>query len=335
MQEEENRDNEAFLIGESLKHYQPKDGEVFAISHVWNSDPVEAAEEIEVQFPRHMAYMTSLFDKAFSSPQQIDDLKSALTEDHCLVAVWKPAEDHWSLLVERDLHNLTREEGKQFPKEVHEAKKKELKCFVDLKVFESIYRKQQTNLVDARWVLKWKNVDGKRIVKARLCIRGFLDKQGFQVDTWSGTATRLGQRYVCSVVVQEKWDLCSLDIGNAFLRGITFEDLAKETGQAIREVCLDPPRDVWPILHELGAFKNGNVFTHILKLLKGAYGLKDAPRLWKKKLDRILKDLKGVQSILDGCIWYWHDKDGSLAMILSTHVDDLKGGGKPGKIKSL
>ena len=91
MQEEENRDNEAFLIDESLKKYLPKDGEVFAVSHVWNSDPVEAAEEIEVQFLRHMAYMTSLFDKAFSSPQQIDDLKSALTEGRCLVAVWKPA----------------------------------------------------------------------------------------------------------------------------------------------------------------------------------------------------------------------------------------------------
>ena len=54
--------------------------------------------------------------------------------------------------------------------------------------------------------------------------------------------------------------------------------------------------------------------------------LKDAPRAWRLKLDRVLKSLGGFPLASDPAIYKWH-KDGALVMILSTHVDDKKGGG--------
>ena len=52
-----------------------------------------------------------------------------------------------------------------------------------------------------RWILKWKVVDGKRVIKARLVVRGFMDGQGFGVDTNSATASRAEQRFVISIIV--------------------------------------------------------------------------------------------------------------------------------------
>ena len=64
----------------------------------------------------------------------------------------------------------------------------------------------------------------------------------------------------------------------------------------------------------------------MLTLLKGAYGLKDAPKLWKKRLEEFFNNHEGKQSMLDSCVWMWFDETG-LVGILSTHIDDLKGCG--------
>ena len=50
--------------------------------------------------------------------------------------------------------------------------------------------KTATNVIDARWVLKWKVVNGKRIIQARLVVRGFKDLQAEQLNTFAGTTTR-------------------------------------------------------------------------------------------------------------------------------------------------
>ena len=64
--------------------------------------------------------------------------------------------------------------------------------------------------------------------------------------------------------------------------------------------------------------------THILALIKGVYGLKDAPRAWRIKLDMLLKKLKAAPTKSDPCSYMWHDSRGALLGIASTHVDDLK-----------
>ena len=272
---DERHDDDVTLIWDALQslkgpptvHYHTLDGTETPMKDLI------VDSKIQIEFDPNAAQMLCFFNK---------ELKQFLDEGCSLAAEWQDSEQRWEFLVERDMHNLTKAEEREHWKEVKEAKRKELKAFVELKVFEPMARHLRKNLVDARWVLKWKSVDGKRTVKARLCIRGFLDRQGNDVDTWSSTASRLGQRFINSVCVQCQFDMCCIDISNAFLRGIDFEQLAKESGQPVREVTLDPPGDVWELLREYPQFKGCSGALHVLKLLKGAYGLKDAPRLWKQ-----------------------------------------------------
>ena len=77
-----------------------------------------------------------------------------------------------------------------------------------------------------------------RGIKARL--QGFLDKQS--VSNYSGTTSRWGQRLIIILSVQMNWSLLSLDVSEAFLRGITFQELHEEDpSKPMRSVQLKIP----------------------------------------------------------------------------------------------
>ena len=75
--------------------------------------------------------------------------------------------------------------------------------------------------------------------------------------------------------------------------------------------------------------------SHMLALIKGVYGLKDAPRAWRITRDILLKKLHAVPMKSDACLYMWHDKRGTLLGIASTHVDDLKCTGTLDALDSL
>ena len=102
----------------------------------------------------------------------------------------------------------------------------ELTRWLNLGAFERCPRKHATNVIDARWVLKWKEVNGKRFIQARLVVRGCTDLQAAQLSAFAGTTTRWGQRLVNSVAAQHVWPLFTADVSQAFLRGLTFEQAA-------------------------------------------------------------------------------------------------------------
>ena len=92
------------------------------------------------------------------------------------------------------------------------------------------------NIIDSRWVDRWKMVDGVRVIKSRLCVRGFKDLQGSELATFSGTASRFGQRMINVLAASMGWTLWSADAGCVFLRGLTFEEIAKMSGEPLRRV---------------------------------------------------------------------------------------------------
>ena len=79
-------------------------------------------------------------------------------------------------------------------------------------------------------------------MKCRLCVRGFLDRQREDMDRYSGTSTRWGQRAVVATAVQRGWNIASLDIAMAFLRGMTFDEIQEVRGGPKREVHLELPK---------------------------------------------------------------------------------------------
>ena len=97
------------------------------------------------------------------------------------------------------------------------------------------------------------------------------------------------------------------------------------------------------MLRQLPGFENFNALLEVLRLLRCGFGLKDAPRLWNKLLKEELKKigLRPLQS--DPELYVWHVSEptrrptsgasapagaGRLVLIISTHVDDLKGAGE-------
>ena len=118
--------------------------------------------------------------------------------------------------------------------------------------------------------MKWKIVDGKKVIKARLCVRGFKDQAADHVVTSAFTAARWAQRLIVSTAANHSWKISLADVGTAFLRGLTFEEIAKITSTNAREVCLSPPKESWKFLSTFPTMKGCSETTHVVKLLKGA-----------------------------------------------------------------
>ena len=76
-----------------------------------------------------------------------------------------------------------------------------------------------------------------------------------------------------------------------------------------------------------------NPLIEVLQMLRPGFGLKDAPRLWRLRLDAALRKTGGQPLQSDKAIYQWR-RDGKLVLIMSTHVDDFKGGGEI-KIRTL
>ena len=136
---------------------------------------------------------------------------------------------------------LTREEALQHEAACNKAMLEELQRWLNLGAFERVSKKYASNVIDARWVLKWKIVKDQRIIQARLVVRGFQDLQAAQLSTYAGTTTRWGQRLVNSVAVQYRWPLFTADVSQAFLRGLTFEQAAQMKYEVQRDVQFTVP----------------------------------------------------------------------------------------------
>ena len=92
---------------------------------------------------------------------------------------WSLLGHSWRLLgkVEREQNILSLDEARAHEAECNKAMLDELTRWLNLGAFERFPKKDATNVIDARWVLKWKEVNGKRIIHARLVVRGFKDLQ--------------------------------------------------------------------------------------------------------------------------------------------------------------
>ena len=230
------------------------------------------------------------------------------------------------VVVEREMNVLTLQEARSEEPKVRQAIHDELKRWIDLGGVERMDKSKATNVLDSRWVLKWKIIDGVREIKARLTARGYKDMQANDVNTYAGTATRYGQRLVNVMAVQRQWTLFSADIGQAFLRGMTFEQIGKLEGEIKREVQLTLPPGCIPVLQQIQGYEDFDPNREVLAMLRGGFGLKDAPRLWQLMLQQAL-ERAGGRSLVSEPKLYVFEFQGQLQMIMSSHVDDLKGAG--------
>ncbi len=110
------------------------------------------------------------------------------------------------------------------------------------------------------------------------------------METYAGTASRVDQRIIDSIsVLDPSWDEFSLDVGKAFAKGMTFAELSELTGQPMRAVEFQVNGEDLEILRDIPGFEDYDPNEEVLSMEKPIYGLKDAPRAWRVKLDRVLR----------------------------------------------
>ena len=185
---------------------------------------------------------------------------------------------------------LTDEEKQEF----REAKKGEWMSFVENIVVELALRSgvDPSRIIGSRWVLTWKNVDGKssnsktQKAKARLVLLGYQDPDLGKYTRSSPTLTKTGRFLLFALMAQFMWQVFSLDAKNAFLAG----DLSSRS----KPLYMMVPQG---LLQMLGLPPDA-----IFKLKKSAYGLAEAPIAWFRCLRAKLEKLNWKAHPLDECV---------------------------------
>ena len=225
------------------------------------------------------------------------------------------------------LQTLDADARAQFEK----AKQAEVNNWLSTQTVKRIFRNQipEDQILRCRWLLSWKPVDpteqrdqGAHKAKARLVVLGYLDPQLEETPRDSPTMSKTSRMMLLQLIASEGWDLMSFDIKAAFLQG---------QPQSSRVLGLEPV----PELKRALQLKE----TEICQLVKGAYGLVDAPFLWYKTLQGALLSLGFTASPFDPCVFLlWDEQLSKPQGILGIHVDDGLCGGNEyfhEKIRSL
>lgn len=285
------------------------------------SSPAKKArlEEDAAMSPTSAAEMVPIPEEAEDDEFMIDDVMlvdpgpRVLPEGWCVVEGNLELGDVWMIQNglrkgEINVRQCTPEEREK----VIAGKKKELQSFFSNCVWqfaEAADQRKKSRIITARWVLTWKSSGGEApVAKARLVLRGFQDPDLFTLDKASPTAARLGKMTLLALAAARNWTILCGDVKAAFLSGVEFD----------REILAQLPKDCGPLL---GCDGRNPV---LMKMLKSAYGLADAPLLWFKEATRRLQLLGWTPQLLDKCTFgYYSPKTKTLDGILVLHVDDM------------
>lgn len=167
-----------------------------------------------------------------------------------------------------------------------------------MKVVEQLQaKKQTTKLLTPRWVMTDKN-DSMRTkhrslplrANSRLVVPGYQDVSSYGLRKDAPTGSRLSQHILYTLVssyFKEGWRMCSADIKSAFMKG---ESYVEGSGREIYLQNVSGPSDYPKLPIPEGC---------IARILKGVFGLSDAPRMWYLRLHRALQERGWQRNPLD------------------------------------
>jgi hypothetical protein len=184
-----------------------------------------------------------------------------------------------------------------------DAMLEEYRSILKNNVLDNVARPKDKSVVSAKWIHKIKHaVDGSvEKFKARFETRGFTQKEGIDYEeTFAPVARYTSIRTIIVFAFILGWKLHQMDVKTTFLNG-----------KIEQEVFVEQPNGF--VLHNKG--------THVCKLRKAMYGLKQAPKVWNDRIDGFLKSL-GFQKSDDDANLYFKVR-ANQPVILIPYVDDL------------
>ena len=146
--------------------------------------------------------------------------------------------------------------------------------------------------------------------KSRMVIPGHLDPHLGQYRSDAPTVMWVCVQLAKAVCAMKKWRALTFDVTTAFLSGKEVE----------REVMIKAPPEGLPALPELNepAVRPGE----LLRVVKSAYGLSEAPRLWYLRARELLVAAGFEELQMAKATFIKKGKDSKVEAILCLHVDD-------------
>jgi hypothetical protein len=170
-------------------------------------------------------------------------------------------------------------------------------------VWEIVPRPKGKDVVSSKWLFKIKHaIDGSiEKYKARFVVRGFSQKEGIDYEeTFTPVARYTSIRTIISLVAKLKWKLHQIDVKTAFLNGIIEE-----------QVYIEQPQ----------GFEVEDRKSHVCRLKKALYRLKQAPIAWYGRIDNLLTSLGFTKSKADSNLYFKIMENEPVILLL--YVDDL------------
>ena len=159
------------------------------------------------------------------------------------------------------------------------------------------------NIVDSRWVFKWKgDVHGViERAKSRMVCKGYSQVEGVDFfEVYAPTASSASNRLLASLACLLDLDLRHFDVEQAFVQS----DLDAEIYLRLPPGC-------------------GSMSGKVVRLNKSVYGLKQASRTWYQLLVSTLEEIGFEQCLVDPCVLRLLVGSIVVAMVV-IHVDDIQ-----------
>ena len=183
--------------------------------------------------------------------------------------------------------------------EVQAAIEREISKYKSVDAFKEVNDEGQKS-IPTRWVVTEQADSGKdEAYKARLCMRGDLERGKENIRSDAPTASKEAIKLTLAIAANEGFKVKSGDIKSAYLQGDAMD----------RDIFVRPP-------------KEANVENKLWLLLQGAYGIVDGGRLFYLKLsDKLIK--LGLHRVHSDWAMFTYVKNGKLHGLVTTHSDDL------------
>ena len=181
------------------------------------------------------------------------------------------------------------------------AMKEEYNSLLENQTWELVQLPEGKKPIDCKWTFKTKrdSIGNIERYKARLVIKGYSQKYGIDYQvTFSPVVRHSSIRLLLSIATQYDMDIDQMDVVTAFLQS----DLEEEIYMKYPDGFQNP----------------GN---KVCKLKKSLYGLKQASRVWNRKLDQVLKSMELKQSKTDPCIYFKTNENERI--YIAIYVDDI------------